>query len=174
MCKIQELPSASGRGVPCASAKDPSALDSWAVMTTAADVAAARPVERYGLRTAIEERHRHIKLFWDIADFTSCNEALVVNQAVFTLLTYSLLQMQLLRQGRQALNKARKSRLLEQLRPTAEHVTVCTDQRYARFTTYEYTVMVMEVPEASRARLHARLLRCQRELYRAQTTGPPA
>ena len=158
----------------CTSAKDPAAIDSWAVMTTAADTNAAAPVERYGLRTAIEERHRHIKLFWDIADFTSCDEALVVNQVVFTLLTYSLLQMHLLRRGRQALNKATKSRLLEQLVPAGEHVTVFTDQRYARFNTYEYTAMVMGVPETARAKLAARLAYCQRELYRSLTTGPPA
>jgi hypothetical protein len=157
----------------CTGGKDPAAVDSWAVMTTAADTAVAAPVERYGLRTAIEERHRHIKLFWDIADFTSCDEALVVNQVVFTLLTYSLLQMHLLRRGRKALNKASKSRLLEQLLPAAEHVTVFTNQRYARFTTYEYSLMVMDVPESARATLAARLTHCQRELYRSLSTGPP-
>ena len=158
----------------CTAGKDAAAVDSWAVMTTAADLTAAAPVQRYGLRTAIEERHRHIKLFWDIADFTSCDEALVVNQVVFTLLTYSLLQMHLLRRGQQALNKLTKSRLLEQLIPAAEHVTVFTDQRYARFNTYEYTVMVMGVPEAARAKLTARLADCQRELYRSLSTSPPA
>ena len=158
----------------CTAGKDAASVDSWAVMTTAADLTAAAPVQRYGLRTAIEERHRHIKLFWDIADFTSCDEALVVNQVVFTLLTYSLLQMHLLRRGQQALNKLTKSRLLEQLLPAAEHVTVFTDQRYARFNTYEYTVMVMGVPEAARAKLTARLADCQRELYRSLSTSPPA
>ena len=57
--------------------------------------------------------------------------------------------------------------------PAAEQVTVFTDQRYARFTTYEYTVMVMGVPEAARATLSARLAHCQRELFRSLNTGPP-
>ncbi len=82
--------------------------------------------------------------------------------------------MHLLRRGQKALNKTTKSRLLEQLRPTAEHVTVFTDHRYAWFNTYEYTVMVMGVPEAARAKLTARLADCQRELYRSLSTGPPA
>jgi hypothetical protein len=158
----------------CTTHKDPTAIDSWAVMTTATETTVASPVVRYGLRTAIEERHRHIKLFWDIADFTSCNESLVVNQVVFTLLTYSLLQMHLLRRGQKALNKATKSRLLERLQPVADHVVVFTDQHYARFTTRDYTLMVMDVPEAARPKIAARFADLERKLHYSQNTAPPA
>ena len=68
-----------------------------------------------------------MKCFWDLAEFTSPCFALVVNQIVFTALTYSLLQQQILRQGRKALNKASKSRMIEELAPTSDAVIVYTD-----------------------------------------------
>lgn len=158
----------------CSADKNPAAEDAWAVMTTAQDATAAAVVDRYGLRVAIEERHRHIKCFWDITGFKSPHLNLVVNQVVFTLLTYTLLQQHLLRQGRKALNKATQSRLREKLVPVAEHITVFTDQRYARFSTYEYTAMVMDVPESARARLAIRLNQRQREFHQGLAQAPPA
>ena len=170
IAKINRTTSFDGCPVPldvvlCTPDKNPKSDDAWAIMTTAEDANATTPVDRYGLRVAIEERHRHIKCFWDITDFKSPNMELVVNQVVFTLLTYSLLQQHLLRRGRKALNKASKSRLFEKLVPVAEHVTVFTDQRYARFTACEYTLMVMDVPESARDKLRARLNQRQREFH---------
>ena len=179
IAKIDRTTSFSSCPVPldvvlCSADKNPASEDAWAVMTTAQDATATAVVDRYGLRVAIEERHRHIKCFWDITDFKSPNLNLVVNQVVFTLLTYTLLQQHLLRQGKRALNKATQSRLREKLAPVAEHITVFTDQRYARFSTYEYTAMVMAVPEAARARLAVRLNQRQREFHRGLAQAPPA
>ena len=120
------------------------------------------------------EEDRTYVCFWDITAFKSPDFNLVVNQVVFTLLTYTLLQQHLLRQGKKALNKATQSRLREKLVPVAEHITVFTDQRYARFSTYEYTAMVMAVPERSRARLAVRLNQRQREFHDGLAQAPPA
>ena len=179
IAKIERTTSFEGCPVPldvvlCTPDKNPSHDDAWAVMTTAQDATAAAAVDRYGLRVAIEERHRHIKCFWDITAFHSPDFALVVNQVVFTLLTYSLLQQHLLRRGRKALNKATKSRMIEQLVPVAEHITVFTDQCYFRFTTPEYTLMVMDVPDPARAKLRTRLHQRQREFYVGRPQAPPA
>jgi len=179
IAKIDRTTSFEGCPVPldvvlCTSDKNPAADDAWAIMTTAQDATATAPVDRYALRVGIEERHRHIKCFWDIADFKSTDQALVVNQVVFTLLTYSLLQQHLLRRGRKALNKATKSRLIEELAPVAEHITVFTDQYYARFTTDEYTELVMDVPESARPRLRARLHQRRREFHLGLAQAPPA
>ena len=157
----------------CTAGKDPAADDSWALMTTAEDPTAGAVVDRYGLRVGVEERHRHIKCFWDIAGFKSTNLNLVVNQVVFTLLTYTLLQQHLLRQGKKELNKATQPRLREKLAPAAEHVTVFTDQRYARFSTYEFASMVMAVPEESRGKLAARLEQRRREFHLGLAQAPP-
>lgn len=178
IAKVDRTTSFSGCPVPldvvlCTSDRNPAADDAWALMTTAEDPAAGAVVDRYGLRVGVEERHRHIKCFWDIAKFKSPNLNLVVNQVVFTLLTYTLLQQHLLRQGRKELNKATQPRLREELAPVAEHITVFTDQRYARFSTYEYTVMVMDVPEASRAKLSVRLDQRRREFHLGLAQAPP-
>jgi hypothetical protein len=157
----------------CTTDKNPLADDAWAIMTTAEDPDARSVADRYALRTTIEERHRHIKAFWDIADFTSCNLSLVVNQVVFTLLTYSLLQMQLFRRGQEALNKATKWRAMEKLAPVAEDITIFSDQYYARFTTYEYTELAMSVPEEAKPRLRAKLKTRQRERLHALGPAPP-
>ena len=158
----------------CTPDRNPESDEAWAIMTTATNETAAAPVDRYGLRVAIEERHRHIKCFWDIAGFKSPNQALVVNQIVFTLLTYTLLQQHLLRRGRQALNKATRPRQVEELFPAAEHILVFTDHYYAQFTTYAYTDMVLNVPEAARGKLRARLNQRQREFTQELAQAPPA
>lgn len=157
----------------CTTDKNPQSEDAWAIMTTVQEPDTKSAIERYALRPMIEERHRHIKGCWDITEFTSCNLSLVVNHVVFTLLTYSLLQMQLFRRGQKALNKATKSRMMEKLAPIAEDVTVFTDQYYARFTTYDYTVLAMSVPETIKPKLIARLNRKQRERSQALGPAPP-
>lgn len=158
----------------CSLDKDPNAQSSWAIMTTDTSGDAKTVVERYALRTAIEERHRHIKCFWDITDFKSTNFALIANQVVFTLLTFSLLQQHLFRNKLPALNNASKSRMQERLAPASEYIMVFTDGYYARFDTYEYTRMVMDVPEKSRAKLSARLALRQQERRWRSGKSPPA
>jgi hypothetical protein len=178
IAKINRTTSFSSCPVPldvvlCTPEKNPAGEDAWAIMTTAEDATAAAVVNRYERRVDIEERHRHIKCFWDITDFKSPDINLLVNQVVFTLLTYTLLQQHLLQQGKKAFNKATQSRLREKLVPVAEHITVFTDQRYARFSTYEYTVMVMAVPERSRAKLAVRLDQRRREFHGRLAQAPP-
>ena len=66
------------------------------------------------MRADIEERHRQVKCFWDLSRFHSTAWSLVVNQTVFVCLTYSLLQLHLLRQGFEELNR--------RTRPTIERL----------------------------------------------------
>src|SRR5438093_10572901 len=80
-------------------------------------VSAADVSNEYGLRPVIEERHRQLKCFSGIEDFSSRAFTLVVNQVAFVLLTYSLLQWYLLRTDRKKLNPKTQSRILELLRP---------------------------------------------------------
>jgi uncharacterized protein (DUF1778 family) len=167
LTRIKELRSWSSCSVPldlvlCRRADDEALQEAWGILSTASAEKEASPAaKRYHLRVHIEERHRHLKCFWDLADFTSPCFALVVNQIVFTALTYSLLQQQLLRRARKALNKATKSRMLEELVPVSEHVIVYTNQYYAAFHTLEYTTMVLDVPEACRDKLRQLIKRKQ-------------
>jgi len=157
--RIKALTTWSSCSVPldlvlCRDARDETLDEAWGILSTATHEEQAVPVlNRYHLRVLIEERHRHLKCFWDLAEFTSPCFDLVVNQIIFTALTYSLLQQQILRQARKALNKATKSRMIEELVPVSDHVVVYTDGYYAFFHNLEYTAMVLDVPEASRQKL---------------------
>lgn len=140
----------------CRAPQDETLTEAWGILTTASHEQLAVPaVKRYHLRVLIEERHRHLKCFWDLAEFTSPCFELVVNQIIFTALTYTLLQQQILRRARKALNKATKRRMIEELVPVSDHVIVYTDHYYAVFHSLEYTGMVLDVPEASRPKLRA-------------------
>ena len=180
MTRIKDLTTWSSCSVPldlvvCRDSKDETLDEAWGILSTARDELKAVPAaKRYHLRIGIEERHRHLKCFWDLAEFTSTSFALVVNQIVFTALTYSLLQQQILRQGRKALNKASKSRMLEELVPTSDAVIVYTDNYYAVFDKLDYTDMVLAVPEAAREKLRE-LIRRKRSRSRvsdATDTSP--
>ena len=149
----------------CREPQDERLDEVWGILTTARhESQAAAAVKRYHLRVLIEERHRHLKCFWDLAEFTSPCFALVVNQIIFTALTYSLLQQQILKQARKALNKATKSRLLEELVPVSDHVIVYTDHYYAAFHSLDYTQMVLDVPEDARQKLRDLIKRKQSQM----------
>lgn len=85
-----------------------------------------------------------------------------------------MLQQQILRQGRKALNKASKSRMMEELVPTSDAVIVYTDNYYAVFDKLDYTDMVLAVPESAREKLRE-LIRRKRSKSRvsaATDTSP--
>lgn len=178
--RVKELRSWSSCSVPldlviCRDPADESLDNAWGILTTATHETKTAPaLQRYHSRVLIEERHRHLKCFWDLADFTSPCFELVVNQIVFTALTYSLLQQQILRQARKALNKASKSRLFEELVPVSDHVVVYTHGYYAFFHQLEYTAMVLDVPESAREKLR-RLVKLKQSQTRLTfaTRAPP-
>ena len=159
MSRVKELTTWSSCSVPldlvvCRDSQDESLDDVWGIISTARhESRAVSAVKRYHIRIHIEERHRQLKCFWDLADFSSPCFELVVNQIIFTVLTYSLLQQQILRESRKALNKASKSRMMEELTPVSDHVILYCDHYYAVFDNLEYTDMVLSVPESARLKL---------------------
>ena len=98
--------------------------DYWVLLDTAPIDDPTRGRQDYALRTAIEERHRQLKCFSDLEAFSSRAFSLIVNQVVFVLLTYSLLQWYLVRAARKQLNAKTRTRLLELLRPTTTVILI--------------------------------------------------
>jgi hypothetical protein len=178
MTRIKDLTTWSSCSVPldlvvCKDAQDESLDEAWGILSTARDELQAIPAgKRYHLRIHIEERHRHLKCFWDLAEFTSPSFALVANQIIFTALTYSLLQQQILRQARKALNKATKKRLLEELASAPTYITVFTHQYYGMFHNLEYTDMALSVSEEARQKLRVLIKKKKREMRLAFLDGP--
>jgi len=78
--------------------------ETWLLIDTKEVEDPSQVRDEYHLRTATEERYRQLKCFSDLTHFTSRAFSMVVNQTVFIMLAYNLLQFYLLRQGKKKLN----------------------------------------------------------------------
>jgi hypothetical protein len=133
--------------------------DFWVLVTTRLGKPSRDVRTLYGLRTAIEERHRQIKCFWDLTDFKSRSFALVLNQVVFLALTYTLLQVHLYLRQRAELNRVTRPRLLQMLTPTVSVIIVYYQRRFARLTIGEYSQILLTVEGEAKQKLLAKIRR---------------
>ena len=120
--------------------------------------------EEYHLRTTIEERHRQLKCFIDLTKFTSRAFSMVVNQVVFIMLSYNLLQLYLLRQGRKELNNKTLPHIRQQLLPSDNHIIVYFENYYGLFAPLEFTEIIATLGEEARKKVAGKCRRLRREL----------
>jgi hypothetical protein len=99
-----------------------------------------------------------VKCFWDLTRFHSTARSLIVNQLVFVCLTYNLLQMHLLRQGHQELNRRTRS-AGRRLLPDGDRVIVDRQQCFAFLTLLEHMEMTLSLEGKSRQRALAKARR---------------
>jgi hypothetical protein len=148
--------------------------DYWLLLDTQPIVRAAEIRHEYGLRTTIEERHRQLKGFSGIEDFSSRAFSLVVNQVTFVLLTYSLLQWYLLRIDRQPLNRKTASRIMDLLRPVFSVIVIYHQNYLAFLDPLQYQEMVLTLTEPARKKILAKTRRLRRSLaHQLQNPRPP-
>lgn len=140
-------------------------LRDWVLVSTSARRAAAAIRSLYDLRPAIEERHRQYKCFWDLTRMRSRAFSLVVNQALFVLLAYTLLQAHLVLRRREELNRNVWERAWGLLSPTLEVVAVYYRQRFCLLTLAEYSRILLDIAEPVRAKLRDKLRQIEREQY---------
>src|SRR5438552_2260351 len=143
---------------------------SWLLVTTNAHWSARRVRDLYGMRPDIEERHRQVKCFWDLSRFHSTAWSLVVNQTVFVCLTYSLLQLHLLRQGFEELNR-RTRQTTQRLLPDGDRVVIYRQQYFAFFTLMEHMELTLSLDEKARRKALAKTRRL-RQNDPATAPGP--
>ncbi len=137
--------------------------ESWLVVTTASRWSARKIRDRYGLRTDIEERHRQVKCFWDLTRFHSTAWNLIVSQTVFVCLTYSLLQIHLLHQGHEELNR-RTWPTTRRLLPDGDRVIIYRQQYFGFFTLLEHMELTLSLEGKARRKALAKTRRLQQEL----------
>jgi len=135
----------------------------WVLVTTSANLTANQIRSTYELRTAIEERHRQYKCFWDLTRMHSCAFSLVVNQALFVLLTYTLLQAHLLLRQRRRLNGLTRTSLLDRLAPTLEVVAVYFQQRFGLLSLSEFARILLTLEEAARKNLLPKIRQIEKD-----------
>jgi len=148
--------------------------DHWILVTTSSSFHAPHIRSTYALRTAIEERHRQYKCFWDLAQMPSRKFSLVVNQVLFVLLAYTLLQAHLFLRHRQQMNPRTRGRLLQLLNPTVELVAVYFQQRFCLLSLAEFAVLLLEMEETAQDKLLPKMKQLQRDIYHLlQNARPP-
>lgn len=135
----------------------------WGLVTTFRTQDGSLLRDIYHLRETIEERHRQIKLFWDLTGFYSTNFNIVTNQVVFVGLAYTLLQMQLFDENRPELNRMTRTKLRGQLLPYGNHIIVYYKQYLAFFSIPEYTGIIMDIVEPGKSKLRKRVRKIQQE-----------
>lgn len=138
--------------------------DLWILLDTAPIVDPAQTRQDYSLRTAIEERHRQLKCFSGIDDFSSRAFSLILNQVTFVLLTFSLLQWYLLRTQRQQLNPKTRSRILELLRPVFSVIVIYYQNYVAFLDPLQYQELVLTLSEPARKKILAKTRKLRRGL----------
>ena len=129
--------------------------------------------QTYHLRTATEERYRQLKCFCDLTNFTSRAFSMVVNQVVFIMLSYDLLQFYLLRQGRKELNKKTPPRIRQQLLPSDNHIIVYWENYYGLFTPLEFAEIISTLGDEARKKVAGKCRRLRRELNGAMSNPRP-
>lgn len=136
----------------------------WMLVDTKGAIDPAATRNEYRLRIGIEERHRQLKCFVDLTDFKSRSFSLVCNQVVFVALAYSLTQLYLQRSDRPELNRRTMPRLRDQLMPTRSVIIVYYQNRFALFSSLQYTQLLLTLsPEASK-KILSKAQRLQKEL----------
>lgn len=141
--------------------------DIWILLDTRSlegSGAAASRRHEYHLRVSIEEGHRQMKCFWDLAGFTSRAFSLVVNQVIFVCLAYNLLQLHLKRKGREELNRRTRPRVQNQLLPNDSFIIIYCEDRFALVTNYEYTELLLTLSKEAQAKILAKARLRKREL----------
>jgi hypothetical protein len=137
----------------------------WVLVSTSDRFSAAHIRSTYELRPAIEERHRQCKCFWDLTRMHSCAFSLVVNQALFVLLAYTLVQAHLVLRQRQPLTGGVWERTWQLLSPSLEVVAVYYRQRFCLLTLAEFGRILLDIAEPVRGKLREQLRRIEREQY---------
>jgi hypothetical protein len=146
----------------------------WLLLSTQPMHNPAVARQEYHLREATEERYRQLKCFTDLANFTSRAFSLVVNQVVFTMLAYDLLQIYLLRKGRQEINAKTPLTVRRQLLPSANYIIIYRENYYGLFDTLEFMeLMTVGLREEARRKIGEKSRRLRRELSTALTNPRP-
>jgi hypothetical protein len=134
-------------------------VNTWGIGTTRKLQDPLEAWKYYQMRSAIEERHRQAKCFWDMTHFRACDYGLVVNQVVFTLLAMTFMQVFLEKSDRGDLAGRTRERIWRELLPRGDKIVVYVGNRVAFLPATEYADWLLGVSEGARRRLRGRMRR---------------
>lgn len=125
----------------------------WGLASTFKPKNAKEAFELYELRTQVEERHRQIKNFWKINKFSSPHKSLIEAHVMFTLLTYSLVQLYLNKKHLNELANKTISSLKREEQMGENSVIVYSGRYFAVFDLDDYTEIIVDLKQEARLRL---------------------
>jgi len=152
-------------------------VEVWMLLDTKPLTKDDGPAQRraeYAIRTEIEEGHRQLKCFWDLTRFTSRAFSLVLNQVVFVILAYNLLQIFLHKQEEPPMARRSRPRALDLLMATETVVIIYCENRFATLTPMAYTEFLLKLEEDARIKVLNRIEKLRTELDGALRLARPA
>jgi hypothetical protein len=148
--------------------------EGWALLTTGDFIDAQEPGQDYACRTTIEERHRQLKCFHDLADFHSRAFSVVAAQVVFVLLSYTLRQWQLWMSRQEQLAGLHPDRIQRRLNLEHQFVVIYHEYAYVQLPLLTFTREVLELAPIARERALAQIRRLERSfLCPVENLRPP-
>jgi hypothetical protein len=147
----------------------------WGLATTYKPADASDAFDKYGMRTTIEERHKQFKCTWNLGKFSSPDRSLVETHVLFTLLTYSLVQLYLSKQHLSELADKTIESLRKEERLGKNAVVVYGKHNFAVFDLDEYTSIVAHLQPQAREQFCAWLERFRQngKMRTEMTMAPP-
>lgn len=125
----------------------------WVLASTFKPTRPQEAFKYYSMRTTIEECHRQFKIFWKIGEFTSPNKSLVESQVLFTLMTYSLVQLHLAKKHLTDLTNKTIETLKREEKTGTNAVIVYHGCYFAVFDLAEYTLVIADLTPEAKERL---------------------
>jgi hypothetical protein len=125
----------------------------WGLLSTFEPKSAKEAFQYYEMRIGVEEVNRQIKCYWYINRFTSPHRSLIESHVLFTLLTYSLVQMHLINAHCQSLTNKTIETLKHEEAAGNNCVIVYFRGNFAVFGIREYTGIVAQLSEPAKERI---------------------
>lgn len=126
--------------------------EEWILVDTKSSPNPNQSRAEYTKRSKIEEEHRQFKCFSDLTDFNSREFSLIVGQVVFILLTFTLLQIYLLRQTkkREKLGNKPMPEIRKKLSTTEKFVIVYCEGKFGIFRQLDFMEILLTLEEPAR------------------------
>jgi hypothetical protein len=148
--------------------------EGWALLTTEDFVDPQGPPRDYGRRTAIEERHRQLKCFYDLTDFHSRCFNVVSAQVVFVLLSYTLRQWQLWKDRQEQLAGLHPEQIQRSLNLEHQFVVIYHQRAYVQLPLLTFTREVLQLERVARTRALTKIRRLEQSfLSPVENLRPP-
>jgi hypothetical protein len=151
--------------VVCREVNEQGEYKDWVLVTSSSSLTAPQIRSTYELRPTLEERHRQYKCFWDITHMHACAFSLVLNQVLFVLLAYTLLEVHLCLRRRSELNRRTRASVFGLFTPTLEVVAVYYRQRFCLFSLAEFARILLTLDDAARHKLSEKIRQIEKNLY---------